>query len=77
MSQADLPEEGIQAVGHEPERSECLAAADFVDVLAELLFAFSRAARGALSFDHAEDRAGRMIQAIIGYAVPGLGGRSR
>ena len=73
MSEADFPEEGVQAVGHEPERREWLLVAEFGDVLAELLFAFSRAAGGALGFDNAEDRAGGMIQGVVGYAIPRLG----
>ena len=70
MRQADLPEEMVQPVGHEPERRHFLLSCNLCHVLAELLFALARVARRALGFDDGEHAAVGVVEAKIGEAVP-------
>src|SRR5207253_4900494 len=70
MFEADLPEIGVQPVGHESERSEWLLPANLCDVLPQLLLALAGIPRGALGFDDRNDVPRGFVQRIVGKPIP-------
>ena len=73
FGEADFPEPGFPAVGHEAKGREGLAFGDFRNVTTELLIRVARAAAGAFGFGDGQDVGGMVVQAIIGDAVPLVG----
>ena len=72
ISEADLPEPDVMAVGHEPEGSEGLLLGDLGDVVPELFVGLARVAGASLGFHDGEHVAACVVQAIVGDAVPWL-----
>ena len=72
MSEADLPEPDVVAVGHEPKGSKGLLLGDLADVVPELFVGLARVAGASLGFYDGEHVSACIVQAIVGDAVPWL-----
>src|SRR3977135_1416159 len=71
VSEPDVPEVVQKAIRHEPKGDERLRLRDFVYVLLELRLALPRVAGRLLGFDHSQDGAVSIVQAVVREAVPG------